>query len=415
MNVLQINQSDISGGAAIAAYNLHQELISQGHSSNLLTDTNRIDSDFITTVDRRRYIESLSSRLAYHLGLNYINLTSTFKLSEHPFYQKADVLNLHSIHGGYFNYLALPKLTRNKPAVFTLHDMWALTGHCSYSFDCDRWESGCGNCPSLSTYPAVARDSTSTEWKLKRWAYNHSNISIVTPSKWLAQLAKQSILNIFPIEVIPNGINTELYKPLDKKTCREALNVPSDKTVLLFAAQSLKDKRKGGDLLLNILKKVNQKVAEGLTLLVLGEHNESLIRDLNIPTVALGYIGGDRIKALAYSAADLFIFPTRADNLPLVIQESMACGTPTVSFDVGGVPELVRPGITGLLAKAEDTTDLSEKIVTLIENEHLRQQMAENCRVIAEAEYSINLQATRYSELYYQIVHNTDKHKQKIL
>jgi len=139
-------------------------------------------------------------------------------------------------------------------------------------------------------------------------------------------------------------------------------------------------------------------------MLTFGSGGEAITSELGIPTLSLGYITSDRLKSIAFSAADLFIFPTRADNLPLVLQESMACGTPMVFFKIGGVPDLVRHNFTGYLAAPEDTGDFWNGIVTLLEDKPLRQKMSENCRAIALAEYSLELQAKRYIELYEQVL-----------
>ena len=141
----------------------------------------------------------------------------------------------------------------------------------------------------------------------------------------------------------------------------------------------------------------------------MGPAGENLAAAVDVQTITLGYIGSDRLKALAYSAADLFIFPTRADNFPIVLQESMACGTPMVSFNIGGVSELVRPGITGLLAKPEDPVNLASKIAELLEDDSLRYKMSESCRSIAVEEYSIELQAQRYIALYKKAVVSFDR------
>lgn len=404
MKVLHINQSDTLGGAAIAACRLHKALLAQDVQSNLLVDKQQSDSALVTTIPRRRYLDSLSSRLVHHVGLNYISHTSTFNISRHPFCVDADVLNFHNLHGDYFNYLALPKLTRQKPAVITLHDMWSFTGHCAYSFECDRWQTGCGECPHIDAYPAVPCDRTAIEWKLKQWTYNHSNLTIVSPSDWLSKLANKSLLGRYQIHTIPNGLDVQRYRPLDKSICRAALDLPSDKTILLFSAQSLNDTRKGGDLLFSALSKIKPRLKENFLLLLFGESDSDIENSLNIPMRSLGYIGGDQLKALVYSAADLFIFPTRADNLPLVLQESMACGLPMVSFDIGGVPELVRPDITGYLAQPGNAADLSAKIVDLTRKPGLRQLMATQCRKIAVAEYSVELQAKRYGTLYREVI-----------
>lgn len=406
MEILHINQSDIIGGAAIACYRLHEGLCKRLISSKILVDQKTIDSDLVIQIFRRRYIESLSCRFAYYLGLNYITINSTKSLINEDFYRRVDIVHFHNLHGGYFNYLAIPRLTRNKPGIFTLHDMWSFTGHCSYSFDCNRWKSGCGNCPYLDTYPEVACDNTALEWKLKNWIYNSTNLVIVSPSQWLINLTKESILSRFPTYHIPHGLDTNAYQPFDPSLSRLALGLPLEKKVLLLTAQNLQDPRKGTDLIIAALKKLPDSLKSNLVLITMGSSSNCLTRLVDIQTLSLGYVGGDRLKALIYSSADLVVCPTRADNLPLVLQESMACGVPIVSFNVGGIPELVRPGVTGLLAKPEDPADLSTKIVELLEDDTQRQTMATQCRKIAIKEYSIELQVDRYIALYQKTLAN---------
>jgi glycosyltransferase involved in cell wall biosynthesis len=404
MKILHINQSDISGGAAIAGYRLHQGLLAQEIDSKMLVGNVKTDSDRIATVPRKTRIENQLYRFTRYSGLNDINLFSSFDIPNYKFYQDADILNFHNLHTGYFNYLAISKLTKTKPAIFTLHDMWSFTGHCAYSYDCDRWKIGCGSCPYPDIYPAIRRDSTRIEWKLKNWIYSKSNLTIITLSHWLTEQAKASMLSRFPIHHIPNGIDTDAYQSLDRHLCKAVLDIPQDKRVLLFGADSLKDRRKGGDLLFNALQQLPQSLKAEVLLLTFGNGSEAITAKLGIPTISLGYISSDRLKSIAYSAADLFIFPTRADNLPLVLQESMACGTPMVSFDIGGVPDLVRPMVTGYLAKTEDAKDFCNGIVKLLEDDQLRQTMSDNCRAIALAEYPLELQAERYIKLYKEIL-----------
>jgi glycosyltransferase involved in cell wall biosynthesis len=403
MKILHINQSDIIGGAAIAGYRLHQGLIEKGIDSRLLvgiakTKTNRID----TTHPRPYPIEKLLLYLTQYFGLNYINRVSSFNIYKHSFYQNADVLNFHNLHMDYFSYLAIPSLTETKPAVVTLHDMWSFTGHCAYSYDCDRWKLGCGNCPYPDAYPKIQRDNTRLEWKLKDWVYSRSNLTLITLSCWLTEQVKQSMLNRFPVHHIPNGIDTEAYQPLDAGQCRSVLGISPDKKVLMFGAVSLTDPRKGGDLLCKALISLLEPLKSEIVLLIFGDGGDTIVDAIGIQTINLGYVSGDRLKSIAYSAADLFIFPTRADNLPLVLQESMACGTPMVSFKVGGVPDLVRPGITGYLAEPENVQDFANGIAQLLEDHELRDQMSQNCREIALAEYPLELQAQRYIEVYQQ-------------
>ncbi|NJO11178.1 MAG: glycosyltransferase [Leptolyngbyaceae cyanobacterium SL_1_1] len=406
LKVLHINQSDSVGGASIAGYRLHQGLIKSGASSKILVGSSNRSTTLTQTIPRIALLEAVLKRVFIPFGLNNLHIVNTWNIANHSFFLEADVVNFHNLHLNYFNYLAISKLTNIKPTVFRLPDMWSFTGHCAYSFDCKRWMTGCGQCPYLETYPAVNRDNTHLEWKLKKWTYNNSNLTIVTPSKWLAVKAQQSLLNCFPIHHIPNGLNVDLYQPLDVSMCRAVLDLPLEKRILAFAAQTFQDPRKGSDLLVAALQKLPAPLKKNLILMTLGEGGELLELSVDIPTVSLGYAGGDRLKAVAYSAADLFVFPTRADNLPLVLQESMACGTPMVSFDVGGVPELVRPGQTGLLAKPEDANDLAQKIIELLEDDTLRYNMGQKCREIAVAEYSLELQSERYIALYHQVIDN---------
>lgn len=404
MKVLHINQSDVMGGAAIAGYRLHEGLLLKNIDSKLLVGHKTLNSAYVENVGSLPKIENRIKSVTEPLGLNHIHHVNSFRISKRPFYQNADVLNFHNLHTGFFNYLAFPHLTRKKPAVFTLHDMWSFTGHCVYSYDCQKWETGCGKCPYPDTYPSIKHDNTALVWKLKNLVYKFSNLSIVAPSRWLENLVKKSMLNRFPIYCIPNGLNTDAFRPYDRDKCFFDLGIDSSKKVLLFAAESIQNKRKGGDLLLSVLKDLSPTLKRELLLLTIGKEGKNYAEETGIEHRNLGYLWTDYDKAIAYSAADLFIFPTRADNLPLVLQESMACGTPMVSFDIGGVSDIVRPGLTGYLAKAEDTSDLSKGIQELLEDQSLREEMSSNCRQIAVDEYSLELQTDRYINLYKKIL-----------
>lgn len=404
MKVLQINQSDIAGGAAIAGYRLHQGLLAQGIDSRLLAGKTKTSDERVKLLPARSRLENQLVRVTSRLGLNCIHHVNSFEIPKHSFYQEAKLINFHNLHCTRFSYLAIPQLTANKPAIFTLHDMWSFTGHCAYSFDCSRWQTGCGKCPYPDTYPKIKRDSTALEWKLKDWVYSRSNLTIVTPSCWLAEQAQQSLLNRFAIHHIPYGIDTDAYQPIEQELCRTVLGISQHKYVLMFGAQTLKDSRKGGDLLVEALALLPDALKAETLLLTIGGGAEVIAKTVGIPYLSLDYVGSDRLKSVAYSAADLFLFPTRADNLPLVLQESMACGTPMVSFNIGGVPDLVRPNETGYLAQAEDAQAFCQGVVQLLEDRELREKMSENCRAITLAEYPLELQAKRYIELYQQVL-----------
>jgi len=408
VKVLHINQSDIQGGAAIAAYRLHRGLISNSIDSKLLVGTPQLLSDEVATTPKSPFIEKQTSRLAWRLGLNYINLHSTFRVPSEEFFSDADVVNFHNLHGSYFNYLALPKLTSLKPAVWTLHDMWSFTGHCAYSLDCERWKTGCGHCPYPNTNPPIRHDSTRLEWKLKRWVYSKSKLVFVTPSRWLQSIAKQSIIGSFPVFHIPYGIDTRAFKPLDPLEARAKLGLPGAKSIIMFAAQDLSDWRKGGDLLVKALEMLSTSLKRESLLLLLGGKASGFKTIAGIEAASLGYITEDERKALAYSAADVFVLPTRGDNLPLVLQESMACGTPAVSFDVGGVGDLVLPGQTGFLAKPEDCADLALGISNVLGESGKSSKLRDRCREMATTEFDIRIMVKRYRELYESLISQTE-------
>ncbi|MGC1310059.1 MAG: glycosyltransferase family 4 protein [Phormidesmis sp.] len=413
-SVLHLNTWGGIGGAFITSDRLHQALLKANIDSAYAYGRALHGSDAaLKGLDHYHFLGSKESlaeaaltKVSRKAGLNDITRLSTFKLSKTPFFQAASILNFHNLHSDYFSYLALPQLTNAKPAVWTLHDMWSFTGHCAYSYECDRWQTGCGKCPALREEPMVQRDATHLEWKLKDWVYNRSKLTIVAPSLWLTQQAQQSLLSRFDIHHIPYGIDTQLYQPLDPQECRHVLGIPPGKRVLMFGAQSLSNARKGGDLLFKALMALPPAIKADTLLLTFGSGGNHELKTLGMETISLGYVSSDRIKAILYSAADAFVFPTRADNLPLVLQESIACGTPMVSFRVGGVPDMVRPGITGLLAKPADADDLSEKIIQMLEDSGRREEMSKRCREIALEEYSIELQRDRYIALYQKLLTN---------
>jgi glycosyltransferase involved in cell wall biosynthesis len=404
VKVLQLWRSDsgeFGGGGAVAMYRLHSGLRQAGIDSKILCQFKTTNSPEVFQYHSNlEQLEKILKQVTSRLGLNNIHRLSSFKIKQHPAYLDADILHFHGIHGGFISYLALPALTESKPTVFTLCDMWAMTGHCAFSYDCDRWKIGCGKCPYPDSNPSIKRDATRLEWKLKDWVYSHSNLTIVSKSTWLTELARQSLLSRYPIYQIPNGIDTAIYQPLDREQCRSELGIPLDKKVLMFAALKLDNFQKGGDLLLKALQSLPASLKTETVLLTFGKGGETLAEAVGMQTINLGYVSDDRRKAICYSAADLFLFPTRAESFGNVALESIACGTAVVSFKVGGVTEHVRHGITGYLAEPGNSQDFCNGILQLLEDRNLGDRMSQQCRAIALQEYSLELCTQRHIELY---------------
>lgn len=406
MNILHINQSDLGGGAAIAAYRLHQGLLANEVDSRLLVGEAKTQSQRVKALDRWSRWENQLSRINRKLGLNYINLISSFAIPNEPIFQAAEIINFHNLHTGYFNYLAIPRLTQHKPGVLSLHDMWSLTGHCVHSYECDRWKTGCGRCPYPKEYPSIERDGTRWEWKLKQWVYAHSNLTVVANSRWTEAIAQQSLLKRFDIHYIPLGLDVNVYQPLDQQQCQQLLGLPQDKIVLMFGVFNPHDRWKGADLLIKILENLPPRWKEKVLLLTFGHQGESITEKVNLPTVSLGYVSHERLKAIAYSASDLFLLPSRAESFGLVALEAAACGKPTVAFNVGGVSDIVRPGVTGELVPPEDTSAFVSAIAKLLDDPEKYNRLSHNCREVAEKEFSIELQTERYIKLYQSILEN---------
>jgi len=413
MRVLHVHSSDNAyGGGIIAMLRLHQGLKEAGVDSKILCNRKTLKNFDSISIPRSRLLKRLESelgRVTIRLGLNDVHNISTFGIKRQGAYTEADILHFQGIHGGFFNYLAIPLLAADKPTVFTLHDMWALTGHCAYSYDCERWKTGCGKCPYPDTTPPIMMDNTRLEWKLKNWVYSHANLTIITASTWTTDLARQSMLNHFPIHHIPYGVDTEVYEPIEPEQCRSVLGIPPRKRVLAFMAMRMDREhpegyRKGGDLLLKALQMLPESLKAETVLLLIGREGEEIAKAAGIQTLYLGYVFSDRLKAIAYSAADLFVSPARAEAFGIVLLESMACGTPVVAFRVGGISDPVRPGITGYLAKPENVQDLCNGITQLLEDDSLRSRMSQQCRAIALKEYTLELYVQRHIELYHQVL-----------
>lgn len=407
MNILQIYQTDYlhGGGGGVSTYRLHLGFRKAGHEARILCRTKTVDSPHTVALPPLTRWERRLQTITHPLGLNDIHCISSFSIPKHWTYRQADILFLTSFRAG-FSYQALPALTRNKPGVLTIHDTWPFTGHCAVNYDCERWKTGCGRCPYPDVVPAIKRDATRVEWALKNWAYQHSDLAIVSRSTAMTEQVKQSMLKRFPVHQIPGGVPADLLEPLDRAHCREALGIPQDKYVLMFAALSISQPWKGADLLVEALQGLPASLKANTMLLLLGDKGHDLAHSCGMPVLELGQVMDDRAKATFFSAADLFVSPSRAEAFGLVSLESMSCGTPPVAFAVGGAPDYIQPGVTGYLARPQDAADLRAGIVQLLEDEPLRAAMGRNGRALVLKEYTLDLEVERYLRLFGEILNH---------
>jgi glycosyltransferase involved in cell wall biosynthesis len=402
MKVLQITQVADAGGAGICVRRLHEQLLARGHTARVLTGDATVGGNGI----ERMRGQSLLSRFCYHslnlAGLNYLGILNRDAVLRHPAFLEADVVHLHNIHGGYFNYRMLPDLAALKPLVWTLHDMWALTGHCSHSFDCDRWRTGCGRCPYPRIYPPVRLDATRLDHALKRRTYARTALTLISPSRWLRGLVRESALSHLPVQHVPNGVDTGIYRPGDRDACRRALGIRPGRVVILATVPVPANPFKDRALLVAALRDLPHEIKAHAVLVTMG-HDEPEAADLGgLSLHRLGYRSEDSDKATAYGAADVFVHPTRADNQPLALLEAMACGCPMVASDVGGVSEIVRTGETGYLARAGDVDDFSRGLMRVLRDDALRRKTSVTCREAALRWHDLSAHVEQVLAVYAQ-------------
>ncbi len=407
MNVLHVNTRAMAGGAGRAAYWLHMRLMAAGHSSRIVSrDVVEGREDLQTWVSPSalwRRMRATSQWLEIHSGLEgLLDVTSWVGYRRHAAW--ADVINLHGLNWHYFSMFLLPRLQRAAPLVWTLHDMWPLTGHCGYAIDCDRWQDRCQRCGEFSA-PAMKADTADFLYKVRERIYARINPVLAAPSRWLLGNARAaSLTRGFRSVHIPLGLNLKVFRPIDKAAARLVFDLGSEEKVLLFVAASLSVRRKGADLLVKALGHLRASGSGAVRLMIVGAGGEAMQRLAAYPVLDLGEIRDDLLMVAAYSAADVFVLPTRADNLPLVLLESLACGTPCVSFRVGGVPDAVRPGQTGWLAEPDDARDLARCLHEALASDEKRREMSAACRRVAEEEYDVRLMAERYVRLYEELI-----------
>jgi glycosyltransferase involved in cell wall biosynthesis len=418
MRVAHLSTYDITGGAARSAFRLHRELVRLGHESTMLVRF-RASRDprvveYLPPTDlpsrwRRRSRRKAIERSAAPYAATRPTGLELFSEARTPFggtvleqVPSCDVMNLHWI-ANYVDYeLFFQRAAQRRPIVWTLHDMNAMTGGCHYDLECGRFTQRCGACPQLGS--GDPHDLAAQTWDRKRAVFERLDprrFCIVTPSQWLGVVARRSpILRRFRVETIPYGLDIDDFAPRDRAAARDVLGIPQDASVILFVADVVDNRRKGFTLLAQVLTRCAASV-DRLWLLSVGHNRPELSGEVR--GSHLGYVNNDRFLSLAYSAADLFVIPSLQDNLPNTVMEAMACGTPVVGFDVGGIRDMVRDGVTGSLVNAGDTEGLRDSVVALLKSPPTRQKMSEHARQIAIAEYPLRRQAQRYSELYKEL------------
>jgi glycosyltransferase involved in cell wall biosynthesis len=419
VKVIQISTNDIQGGAAKAAYRLHQALRQAGEESEMLVARKDSSDPFVHTYQPAASPTSRLRRIVRKEWIRRSNRASLrhrpegfehFRDDRTPFGREvlasipgSDLANLHWVADFVDISHLFPWLPWQRPTVWTLHDMNPLTGGCHFDHGCGRFATRCGSCPQLGSDDED--DLAARVWLRKKRAFydipDH-RLHLVAPSRWLADEAKRSsILKRFPVSVIPNGLDVEIFRPAPSTAVvRRALGIPEGARVILFLAEYVSNRRKGFAYLDEALHAVVD--IPDLYLVSLGKNCPST--SARVPHLHLGSITHDPLLAAVYSMADLFVIPSLQDNLPNTVLESIACGTPVAGFDAGGISDMVRDGSTGYLAPVGDIRVLAEAIRRLLTDDAERARMGEFGRALALDHFSLQHQADRYRALYSQML-----------
>jgi glycosyltransferase involved in cell wall biosynthesis len=442
LRILQVNSLDIDGGAAKITRDLFQAYRRRGHESWLIVGYKRTSDPYVWELDHDPYrkglpgllgkawkpvrkfepewpgLRSLRRRLLLAVdcrrtknwlkGLEDFEFPATAHLLDlTP--AKPDIVHLNNLHGNFFDLRELAMLSQQVPVVLLLHDAWLLSGHCAHSFDCERWKTGCGDCPDLTIPPSIRKDATAINWQQKREIYSKSRLYIVTPSRWLIQKVEASIMmpGIVGTRIIPNGVDLSKFKPGDKELARTSIGVEQDTKVILCAAVDIKS---------NIFKDFHTMRS---AIAIIAEHH----REENMVLLALGedapperigraeirlvpYQNEPQIVARYFQAADVYIHSVHADTFPITILEALACGKPVVATAVGGIPEQISDGETGFLVPPGDAPAMAARIEQILRDDELRWKMGQAAADSARRRFDLERQVDDYLKLYESVLAN---------
>lgn len=442
LKILQVNTSDNRGGAERVSWNLftayrklgHQSQLAVGHKSSLDKDVLELSyrpkpfsfagicarcgrglDPFVGRVRGASRVRHLFGDLERGwctpvdkiLGREDFNFPASRNLLQIT-RELPDIVHGHNLHHNYFDLRTLPQLSQTVPVVLTLHDAWLLSGHCAHSFDCERWRTGCGTCPDLTIFPSIRRDSTAFNWRRKRDIFARSKLYIATPSQWLLQKARASMLApaIQDARVIVNGVDLSIFRPAaDREKLRRRLGIDAASRVVCFAANGIRQ---------NVFKDyltfraaITRLAAEWsgppLIFLALGEEGLSE----SIGQARLDFVPYHQdIGAMAryLQCTDVYVHSARVDTFPNTVIEALACGTPVVATAVGGISEQIESSTTGFLVAPGDASDMATRIRLLLREVDLRQQMSLAAENIARRRFDLANQAAAYVAWYRSIL-----------
>lgn len=394
MHIALISDFETYGGAAISASRLAEALLRKGHQvTRLVYNTDKREHPWKTV----NLCPNIRARAVRRILPSYLKRRAALAQIQSALNTlRPDIINAHNLHGANL-YGWCPELIgvcgKIAPTAWTLHDMWSFTGGCTYADDSRPFLKGCDAACCCLRIPS---GSVSGAWRRrKRLLDSNRALVAVAPSNWMAIEALAGLWKNHRVSVIPYGLPLDTYVTVERPLARAALGVDSSRPILMMAAHYLTERRKGAEIFLQALAKLRGAV----TVLTLGNGRVHLAGG-DIRLHDLGFVDHERTKVLAYNAADVFVHPAVADNLPNVALEAIACGTPIVGFPVGGMVDLIKPGQTGWLANDVSSMALAQALDLALNALKSGNDLRASCRAAAESCYGAKLQAERYSALF---------------
>ncbi len=410
MRILIVNTSERTGGAAVAASRLMEALCNYGVKAKMLVRDKETQSLTVSALpgQRRSQCHFLWERFVIWLHLHFrrqhlfdIDIANAgTDITRLPEFQEADVIHLHWVNQGMLSLKNIRKILESgKPVVWTMHDIWPATAICHYARGCEAFQTECRHCPLMSG----ALDFSYRVWQQKQRMLQGQRVTYVACSQWLADEARKSaLLKGQVVTSIPNPIDTHVFRPQDKQEARQALNLPTDKRIILFVSQRVTDPRKGMSYFVDAVAKLVEKhpeMKQNTVVAILGGHAEDVASQLSLPACPLGYVSNPKRIVEVYNSADAFVLPSLEDNLPNTLMESMACGVPCVGFQVGGIPEMIDHRQNGYVARFRDVDDLAAGIRYVLDEADYAELSKSAVQKVAHS-YSQQSVAKRYVEIY---------------
>jgi len=409
MKILFINTSDLKGGAARAIMRIMKGVQAEGIDARMLVMEKKSDDPVVIEPGSwlQRRVNTLRPYLDFILPFMQSGERVLFSpaiipdtIIEQINNIDPDIVHLNWINGGFIRLESLAKI--NKPVIWTFHDMWAFTGGCHYSRDCMRYLEGCGMCPVL--HSGREHDLSRKVFLRKEIIYHQiRELTITTLSKWLAGCITESpLFKERDVEIIPNGLDTTLFHPVNKAEARRRLNLSEDRKLVLFGAiRGVKSRVKGFGDLVKAISLINGPAVE---LVIVGSSSAGKEVPPGIITHCFGHVSDDSQLIDLFSAADVTAVPSLQEAFGQIATESMACGTPVVAYDGTGLADIIEHRKSGYLASLSDVTDLARGISWILEDENRRLKLSENCRRSAINKFDIRQVSRQFIDLYTRVL-----------